>query len=141
MSAFGGKADIALNDAMILPLRCESRLDGIFGNDNVYLLPQRPNLCLERCPRPEQIGHRPTNEPAKIPHPTTGLPEFSINCQPDEVCDRDRNRSTTIPKIILQRSNIPQRIIQFCVCRQLHGIYDRDRMKFSVHTGAKAGAV
>ena len=40
---------------------------------------------------------------------------------------RDRNRSTTIPKIILQRSNIPQRIIRFCVCRQLHGIYDRDR--------------
>jgi hypothetical protein len=39
---------------------------------------------------------------------------------------RDRNRSTTIPKIILQRSNIPQKIIRFCVCRQLHGIYDRD---------------
>jgi hypothetical protein len=27
---------------------------------------------------------------------------------------RGRNRSTTIPKIILQRSNIPQRIIRFC---------------------------
>ena len=40
---------------------------------------------------------------------------------------RGRNRSTTIPKIILQRSNIPQKIIRFCVCRQLHGIYDRDR--------------
>ena len=39
---------------------------------------------------------------------------------------RSRNRSTTIPKIILQRSN-PQRIIRFCVCRQLHGIYDRDK--------------
>ena len=42
---------------------------------NVYLLPQRPNLCLERCPRPEQIDDRPTNKSAKIPHPTTGLPD------------------------------------------------------------------
>ena len=39
------------------------------------MLPQRPNLCLERCPRPEQIDHRPTNESTKIPHPTTGLPD------------------------------------------------------------------
>src|ERR1019366_7208455 len=42
---------------------------------DVYLLPQRPNLCLERCPRPEQIDDRPTNKSAKIPHPTTGLPD------------------------------------------------------------------
>jgi hypothetical protein len=42
---------------------------------DVYLLPQRPNLCLERCPRPEQIDNRPTNKSAKIPHPTTGLPD------------------------------------------------------------------
>jgi hypothetical protein len=42
---------------------------------NVYLLPQRPNLCLKSCPRPDQIDNRPTNEPAKIPHPTTGLPD------------------------------------------------------------------
>jgi hypothetical protein len=40
---------------------------------NVYLLPQRPNLCLNSCPRPDQIDDCPTNEPAKIPHPTTGL--------------------------------------------------------------------
>jgi hypothetical protein len=39
------------------------------------LLPQRPNLCLKRCPRPEQIDDRPTNKSAKIPHPTTGLPD------------------------------------------------------------------
>jgi hypothetical protein len=39
---------------------------------------------------------------------------------------RGRIRSTTIQKIILQRSDIPQRIIRFCVSRQLHGIYDRD---------------
>ena len=40
---------------------------------------------------------------------------------------RGRNRSTTIPKIILPRSNIPQKIIRFCVSRQLDEIYDRDR--------------
>ena len=28
--------------------------------------------------------------------------------------------------IILQRSNIPQKIIRFCASRQLDGIYDRD---------------
>jgi hypothetical protein len=42
---------------------------------------------------------------------------------------RGRIRSTTIEKIILQRSNIPQRIIRFCVSRQLHGIYDRDSIQ------------
>ena len=44
-------------------------------SQDVYLLPQRPNLCLERCPRPGQIDDRPTNKSAKIPHPTTGLPD------------------------------------------------------------------
>jgi hypothetical protein len=33
---------------------------------NAYLLPQRPNLCLKRCPRPDQIAGHPTNEPAKV---------------------------------------------------------------------------
>src|SRR5450631_4260512 len=42
---------------------------------DVYLLPQRPNLCLERCPRPEHMDDCPTNKSAKIPHPTTGLPD------------------------------------------------------------------
>ena len=56
---------------------------------DVYLLPQRPNLCLKRCPRPEQIDDRPTNKSAKIPHPTNSIGRFSINCQPDKVCDRD----------------------------------------------------
>src|SRR5450759_1773048 len=32
---------------------------------NVNLLPQRPNFCLERCPRPKWIDNRPTNEPEK----------------------------------------------------------------------------
>jgi hypothetical protein len=40
---------------------------------------------------------------------------------------RGRTRSTTIPKISLQRSNIPQKIIRFCLSRQLDGIYDRDK--------------
>ena len=31
---------------------------------DVYLLPQRPNLCLKRCPRPEQIDNRPINKSA-----------------------------------------------------------------------------
>jgi hypothetical protein len=42
---------------------------------DVYLLPQRPNLCLKRCPRPDQIDNRPTNEPAKIPHRITESPD------------------------------------------------------------------
>jgi hypothetical protein len=29
----------------------------------------------ERCPRPEQIDDCPSNKSAKIPHPTTGLPD------------------------------------------------------------------
>src|SRR6202158_6071904 len=36
---------------------------------NVYLLPQRQNFRLERCPRPKQIYHHPNNEPDKISHP------------------------------------------------------------------------
>lgn len=38
---------------------------------NVYLLPQRPNLRLKRCPRPKQVYDRPNNEPDKISHPAT----------------------------------------------------------------------
>src|ERR1700738_3870092 len=38
---------------------------------NVYLLPQRQNFRLERCPRPKQIYDRPNNEPDKISHPAT----------------------------------------------------------------------
>src|SRR6202047_3307298 len=42
---------------------------------NIYLLPQCPNLCLERCPRPKQIDNRPSNQPEKIPHHTTASPD------------------------------------------------------------------
>src|SRR6266404_4813696 len=43
---------------------------------NVYLLPQRQDFRLERCPRPKQIYHRPSNEPDKIYHPATASPDF-----------------------------------------------------------------
>jgi len=42
---------------------------------NVYLLPQRQNFRLDRCPRPKQIYHHPNNEPDKISHPATALPD------------------------------------------------------------------
>jgi hypothetical protein len=43
---------------------------------NDYLLPQRQDFRLERCPRPKQIYHRPNNEPDKIHHPATASPDF-----------------------------------------------------------------
>src|ERR1700721_3435730 len=42
---------------------------------NVYLLPQRPNFRLERCPRPKQINDHPNNKPDKIFHPVTASPD------------------------------------------------------------------
>src|SRR5258708_7310612 len=41
---------------------------------NVYLLPQRQNFRVERCPRPKQIYDHPNNEPDKISHPATASP-------------------------------------------------------------------
>jgi hypothetical protein len=41
---------------------------------DIDLLPQRPNLYLERYSRPEQVDKRPTNKFAKIPHPTKESP-------------------------------------------------------------------
>ena len=54
-------------------------------------LRQRPNLCLERCPRPDLITDHPTNEPAKVI--TQEHVRFSINCQSDKVCNRDKDFS------------------------------------------------
>jgi hypothetical protein len=54
-------------------------------------LQQRPNLCLERCPRPDQITDHPTNEPEKVI--TQEHVRFSINCQSDKVCNRDKDFS------------------------------------------------
>ncbi|WMT76977.1 hypothetical protein [Bradyrhizobium sp. Ash2021] len=42
---------------------------------NVYLLPQRQNFRLERCPRPKLIYDHPNNEPDKISHPATASPD------------------------------------------------------------------
>ena len=42
---------------------------------NVYLLPQHPNFCLKRRPRPDQIDDHPTNEPDKISHHATASPD------------------------------------------------------------------
>src|SRR5258705_622122 len=42
---------------------------------NIYLLPQRQNFSLERCPRPKQICDHPNNEPDKISHPATASPD------------------------------------------------------------------
>jgi hypothetical protein len=45
---------------------------------NVDLLPRHPNLCLKRCPRPDQVDDHPTNEPAKIPRPATASPDLPL---------------------------------------------------------------
>jgi hypothetical protein len=46
--------------------------EGLFlgggSSQNNYLLPQRQDLCLDRCSRPKQIDNRPDNEPDKISH-------------------------------------------------------------------------
>src|SRR5260370_29122042 len=42
---------------------------------NVYLLPERQNFRLERCPRQKQIHDHPNNEPDKISHPATASPD------------------------------------------------------------------
>src|SRR3979411_861639 len=42
---------------------------------NVYLLPQRQDFRIERCPRPKQIYDHPSNEPDKISHPATASPD------------------------------------------------------------------
>jgi hypothetical protein len=54
-------------------------------------LRQRPNLCLERCPRPDQIADHPTNEPAKVITQQHG--PILDQCQSDKVCDRDKDFS------------------------------------------------
>src|ERR1700692_2269790 len=55
------------------------RAEGLFlrsgSPQNVYLLPQRQNFRLERCPRQKQIYDYPDNEPDKISHPATASPD------------------------------------------------------------------
>src|SRR3979409_1065873 len=42
---------------------------------NIYLLPQRPNLYLKRCSRADQSDGHPANKPATSPHGTTASPD------------------------------------------------------------------
>src|SRR5260370_16750233 len=53
-------------------------VEGLFPRSgspqDIYLLPQRQNFRLERCPRPKQINDHPNNEPDKISHPVTADP-------------------------------------------------------------------
>jgi hypothetical protein len=53
----------------------ESLFLGSGSPQNVYLLPQRQNFSLERCPRQKQIYDHPDNEPDKISHPATASPD------------------------------------------------------------------
>src|ERR1700760_4463505 len=48
---------------------------GSVSPQNFYLLPQRQNFSLERCPRPKQICDHPNNEPDKISHHATASPD------------------------------------------------------------------
>src|SRR6202043_1844866 len=74
---------------------------------NVYLVPQHPNIHLKRCPRPKQICDHPDNEPDKISHPVTASPdsrstasqiEFATGTPERETrSDRPRSRTRTSP--------------------------------------------
>jgi hypothetical protein len=60
------------------PARCHlTTVSGltIVSASRIYLLPQRQNFRLERCPRPKQIHDHPNNEPDKISHPATASPD------------------------------------------------------------------
>jgi hypothetical protein len=72
---------------------------------NVYLLSQSPNLCLECCPRPDQIDNRPTNKPEKIPHYTTS--------SPDSPLPASRMRFTT-GTMVARRDRSFQRLEELC---------------------------
>src|ERR1700758_1680263 len=61
------------------PIKAVDGAEGLFlgsgSPQNVYLLPQRQNFSLERCPRPKQICDHPNNEPGKISHFKTASPD------------------------------------------------------------------
>jgi hypothetical protein len=95
---------------------------------NVYLLPQGPNLCLEDCPRPEQIDDHPTNKSAKIPHPTRGLPDSRspvsriglrqghpvMNSQATSVTSLKPYQSAISTCFAFSRENCHPEILDFC---------------------------
>jgi hypothetical protein len=53
---------------------------------------------------------------------------------------RGQNRSTTIPKIMLQRSHIQRRIVRFSADCQPDQIYDRDSLRNCVNLNVMLGA-
>jgi hypothetical protein len=53
----------------------EGLLLGGSSSQNNDLLPQRQDLCLDRCPRPKQIDNRPHSEPDKISHEGSASPD------------------------------------------------------------------
>jgi hypothetical protein len=57
-------------------------------------LAQHQILSFKRCSRPEQSGDRPPDESAKIPHRHRTSPDSRLARQSDEVCERDRGRSS-----------------------------------------------
>jgi hypothetical protein len=50
---------------------------------NVYSLPQCPNLCLEHCPRPTQIDDHPNQSACIDPSLHRSIARFSVFHQPD----------------------------------------------------------
>ena len=53
----------------------EGMVRRIVSSQTEYLLPQRQNFRLERCPRPKPINDHPKNESDKISHPVTASPD------------------------------------------------------------------
>src|SRR6202162_576172 len=60
---------------------------------NVYLLPQRQNFSLERCPRPTQVCDHPNNEPDKISHPARASPDSRSTASQIEFATGTASRS------------------------------------------------
>jgi hypothetical protein len=69
---------------------------------NVYLLPQRQDFRLERCPRPKQIYDHPNNEPDKISHPATASPDSRSTASQIEFAT-----GTAGPRLAGRRANRP----------------------------------
>jgi hypothetical protein len=64
---------------------------------NVYLLPQRQNFRLERCPRPKQIYDHPNNEPDNISHPATASPDSRSTASQIEFATGTTTRRRVVP--------------------------------------------
>ena len=127
------RADQAFRIAVLPRRACRSRMIADAKRANAA----NEYAAVTSIPIADQIARDllPTTGRRQLVGTRPGLPRRStmICCRNTRIsasnAARGRNRSTTIPKIILQRSNIPQKIIRFCVSRQLDGIYDRDRTR------------